>query len=60
MAHHASTIVEAISDGKYPAHLRLKVLMVPIPMEWDRQLAHFYPSYGDRFNESTNYVIDGN
>jgi hypothetical protein len=36
------TIVEAILDGKYPAHLTLKDLMEPFPLEWDRQVAHFF------------------
>ncbi len=43
------TIVEAILDGKYPAHLTLKDLMQPFPLEWDRQVAHFFVE-----NPSTN------
>jgi len=36
-----TTIVEAILDGKYPAHLTMKDLMEPFPMDWDRQAEHF-------------------
>jgi hypothetical protein len=36
------TIVEAILDGNYPAHLTIKDLMEPIPLEWDRQVAYFF------------------
>ena len=34
-------IVEAILDGKYPAHLTMKDLMEPFPMDWERQAEHF-------------------
>jgi hypothetical protein len=36
----APEIVEEILEGKQPAHLTMKDLMVPFPVEWDRQLAH--------------------
>ncbi len=36
------TIVETILDGKYPAHLTMKDLMEPFPMEWGRQREHFF------------------
>ena len=36
------TLVEAILDGKYPAHLTMKDLMEPFPMEWERQAEHFF------------------
>ena len=42
LAYLSPTIVEAILDGKYPAHLTLKDLMEPFPLEWDRQVAHFF------------------
>jgi hypothetical protein len=48
LAYLSPTIVEAILDGKYPAHLTLKDLMEPSPLEWDRQVAHFFvekPAY---------------
>lgn len=33
----ASDIVDAILDGRQPAHLTLKHLMTPFPVEWERQ-----------------------
>ena len=42
LAYLSPTIVEAILDGKYPAHLTLKDLMEPFPLEWDRQVAHLF------------------
>jgi len=41
-----STIDKATLDGKYPAHLTLKDLMEPFPLEWDRQVAHFFVDKG--------------
>ena len=46
LAYLSPTIVEAILDGKYPAHLKLKDLMEPFPLEWDRQVAHFFVEKG--------------
>lgn len=37
----APDIVEAILAGKQPAHLTLKDLMQPFPVEWSGQRAHF-------------------
>ena len=37
LAYLSPTIVEAILDGKYPAHLTMKDLMEPFPVEWDAQ-----------------------
>lgn len=34
-------IVEAILEGKQPAHLTMKDLMEPFPADWTRQDAHF-------------------
>lgn len=34
----APDIVEAILEGRQPAHLTLKDLMGPFPMEWQRQI----------------------
>ena len=42
LAYLSPTIVEAILDGKYPAHLTMKDLMEPFPMEWERQREHFF------------------
>ncbi len=42
LAYLSPTLVEAILDGKYPAHLTMKDLMEPFPMEWVRQLEHFF------------------
>ena len=41
LAYLSPTLVEAILDGKYPAHLTMKDLMGPFPMEWERQARHF-------------------
>ena len=35
-------VVEAILNGKYLAHLTMKDLMEPFPLEWDRQREHFF------------------
>ncbi len=48
------TIVEAILDGKYPAHLTLKDLMEPFPLEWDRQVAHFFVERSSTTGQTTN------
>ncbi len=37
LASLAPDIVEAILDGRQPAHLTLKDLMVTFPVEWERQ-----------------------
>ena len=42
LAYLSPTLVEAILDGKYPAHLTMKDLMAPFPMEWERQREHFF------------------
>ena len=42
LAYLSPTIVEAILDGKYPAHLTMKDLMEPFPMEGERQEEHFF------------------
>ncbi len=34
LAYLSPTVVEAILDGKYPAHLTMKDLMEPFPMDW--------------------------
>ena len=36
------TIVEAILNGQFPAHLTMKRLIAPFPMEWGRQREHFF------------------
>ena len=42
LAYLSPTLVEAILDGKYPAHLTMKDLMEPFPMDWERQREHFF------------------
>ena len=37
----APAIVEAIMEGRHPAHLTMKDLLEPFPAEWGRQNAHF-------------------
>ena len=46
LAYLSPTIVEAILDGKYPAHLTMKDLMEPFPMDWERQREHFFGKGG--------------
>jgi hypothetical protein len=41
LAYLSPTVVEAILDGKYPAHLTMKDLMVPFPTDWDARARHF-------------------
>ena len=41
LAYLSPTVVETILDGKYPAHLTMKDLMEPFPMDWERQAEHF-------------------
>lgn len=41
LAFLSPTIVEAILDGKHPAHLTLKVMMGPFPLEWNAQARYF-------------------
>ena len=36
------TLVEAILDRNYPAHLKMQDLMQPFPMEWERQRERFF------------------
>ena len=42
LAYLSPTIVEAILNGQFPAHLTMKRLMDPFPMEWERQREHFF------------------
>ena len=42
LAYLSPTLVEAILDGKYPAHLTMKDLMEPFPMDWEGQREHFF------------------
>ena len=42
LAYLSPTIVEAILNGQFPAHLTMKDLMEPFPMEWERQREHFF------------------
>ncbi len=41
LAYLSPTVVEAILDGKYLAHLTMKDLMEPFSMDWDAQARHF-------------------
>ena len=41
-AYLSPTIVEAILNGQFPAHLTMKRLMEQFPMEWGRQREHFF------------------
>ncbi len=42
LAYLSPTIVEAILNGQFPAHLTMKDLIAPFPMEWGRQREHFF------------------
>jgi hypothetical protein len=44
LAYLSPTIVEAILNGQFPAHLTMKRLIAPFPMEWGRQREHFFGS----------------
>ncbi len=44
LAFLAPVILEAILDGKQPAHLTMKDLLEPFPFEWGRQMQHFFGS----------------
>ena len=41
LAYLSPTIVEAILDGRHPAHLTMKDLMQPFPLEWAAQERQF-------------------
>ena len=42
LAYLSPTIVEAILNGQFPAHLTMTRLIAPFPMEWGRQREHFF------------------
>lgn len=42
LAYLAPTIVEAILEGRQPAHLTMKDLMAPFPLDWAEQERHFF------------------
>ena len=42
LAYLSPDLVDAILDGKYPAHLTMKDLMEAFPMERERQREHFF------------------
>ncbi len=42
LAYLSPALVEAILDGKHPAHLTMKDLMEPFLMEWERQQELFF------------------
>ena len=42
LAYLSPTIVEAILNGQFPAHLTMKRLIAPFPMEGGRQGEHFF------------------
>jgi hypothetical protein len=41
LAYLSPAIVEAILDGRHPAHLTMKDLMHPFPLEWAAQERQF-------------------
>lgn len=42
LAYLAPAIVEAILEGRQPAHLTMKDLMAPFPLDWTEQERHFF------------------
>jgi hypothetical protein len=42
LAYLSPAIIEAILNGQFPAHLTMKRLIAPFPMEWGRQEEHFF------------------
>lgn len=41
LAYLAPDIVVAIVEGRHPAHLTMKSLLEPFPLEWGKQVDHF-------------------
>ena len=41
LANLSPTVVQTIMDGKHPAWLTMKELMVPFPMDWRQQELRF-------------------
>ena len=41
LSYLSPTIVEAILDGRHPARLTMKDLLVPFPIEWKSQAQYF-------------------
>ena len=41
LSYLSPTIVEAILEGRHPAHLTMKDLLVPFPLDWAEQERHF-------------------
>ena len=41
LANLSPTVVQTIMDGKHPAWLTMKELMIPFPMDWRQQELHF-------------------
>ena len=42
LAYLSPALVDAILDGKHPAHLTMKDLMELFPIKWGRQREHFF------------------
>lgn len=42
LAYLSPTIVEAILEGRQPAHFTLKRLLAPFPVDWVEQERHFF------------------
>lgn len=42
LAYLSPTIVETIMEGRHPAHLTMKDLMDPFPLDWAEQQRHFF------------------
>lgn len=41
LSYLSPSIVEAILEGRHPAHLTMKDLLVPFPPEWEKQRKQF-------------------
>jgi hypothetical protein len=57
LAYLSPTIVEAILDGMYPAHLTMKDLMEPFPVEWESQEQIFLSSLPSQALNALNNEI---
>ena len=42
LSYLSPSIVEAILEGRHPAHLTMKDLLLPFPQDWQDQNRHFF------------------
>lgn len=56
LANLSPTVVQTIMDGKHPAWLTMKELMVPFPMDWRQQELHFLAQAGGCASSSESSI----